>query len=183
MNSPPPALAPEESMGGDDKRPAGEEAERPSEAAGGAVRSTLGPDGAPFESCLPPLPKNLSPATAWKDVCEMAKAMARVTPDVGFKRTCDILSEEEFLRARLTRVSNLIGFCHPPTPAAPDPRGLRKHSVCLPQVSPLLPCDTPATCFATSPNGVALCGLPALPFSSYCSACILHDAEQVNATS
>lgn len=115
MNSPPPALAPEESMGGDDKRPAGEEAERPSEAAGGAVRSTLGPDGAPFESCLPPLPKNLSPATAWKDVCEMAKAMARVTPDVGFKRTCDILSEEEFLRARLTRVSNLIGFCHPPT--------------------------------------------------------------------
>jgi hypothetical protein len=115
MSSPAHTMAPDESMGGDAKRPMEEEEGRPSGAAGGAGRSTLGPDGASGKSLMPPLPKNLSPAAAWKDVCEMARAMARGTDEVGFKRACDVLSEEEFLRARLTRVSNLIGFCHPPT--------------------------------------------------------------------
>ena len=111
MSSPAHAMAPDESMGGDAKRPAEEE----EGGAGGAVRSPLGPEGASGKSLMPPLPNNLSPAAAWKDVCEMARAMARGTDEVGFKRACDVLSEEEFLRARLTRVSNLIGVCHPPT--------------------------------------------------------------------
>jgi len=36
----------------------------------------------------------------------------------------------------------------------------------------------PATCIATAKSETSLCGLPALPFSSYCRSCILNDSSQ-----
>jgi hypothetical protein len=61
------------------------------------------------KSCIPPAPKDLAAHTAiWDDVCLMAKAMAEATPDEDCLRMSAILSEEEFYRQRLTRVTDLL---------------------------------------------------------------------------
>jgi hypothetical protein len=99
----------EEVPGGGIKRLADGHGERAAGNGNGEDVSGRKPEGLGAESCLPKLPKNLTPAVAWKDVCEMAKAMARATPEVGFKKSCEVLTDEEFLRARLTRVDSLIG--------------------------------------------------------------------------
>ena len=61
------------------------------------------------ESCLPPLPTDFAAHTAiWDDVCLMARALAEATQDNDIMRKSEVLSEEEFYRLRLTRVTNIL---------------------------------------------------------------------------
>ena len=61
------------------------------------------------KSCLPQLPSDLAAHTAiWDDVCLMARALAEATPDNDCLRKSDVLSEEEFYRQRLTRVTDIL---------------------------------------------------------------------------
>jgi hypothetical protein len=75
---------------------------------GMAKKSRVDADGT-SKSCLPPVPRDLAAHTAiWDDVCLMAKAMAEATPDDDCLRKSAILSEEEFYRQRLNRVTDLL---------------------------------------------------------------------------
>jgi len=61
------------------------------------------------KSCLPPVPTDMAAHTAiWDDVCLMARALAEATPDHDCLRKSEVLSEEEFYRQRLTRVTDVL---------------------------------------------------------------------------
>ena len=66
-------------------------------------------DGVAVKSCLPPLPTDLAAHTAiWDDVCLVARALAEATPENDCLKKSEILSEEEYYRQRLARVTDIL---------------------------------------------------------------------------
>ena len=73
-----------------------------------AKRIRVEEDGT-VKSCLPPLPGDLAAHTAiWDDVCLVARALAQATPENACLRKSEILSEEEYYRSRLARVTDIL---------------------------------------------------------------------------
>ena len=74
-----------------------------------AVKKVRVEEDRTVKSCLPPLPSDLAAHTAiWDDVCLVARALAQATPENDCLRKSEILSEEEYYRQRLSRVTDVL---------------------------------------------------------------------------
>lgn len=173
---------------------------------GGEKRSAAGEaeEGmARKKSCLPPVPTDMAAHTAiWDDVCLMAQALAEATPDDDCLQKSLILSEEEFYRQRLARVTNLLGAYQAELGnleqmlaaktadlrSAVQAQGLphaRLWGLAYPgwiasEGVGKGPSDKnePGSCAGTWGANQEPCGMACLPFSAFCHECILNDPWQ-----
>mmetsp|Transcript_35410 Transcript_35410/g.110719 ORF Transcript_35410/g.110719 Transcript_35410/m.110719 type:complete len:441 (-) Transcript_35410:55-1377(-) len=154
------------------------------------------------KSCLPALPYLATPQAVWDDVCQMAKSLAEATPDNDYLRSCEILSEEEFLQRRLNRIERLLSTYKSELETIDCDLKRKKEalhqSVQLGLAKSRLggrayagwslsqddvsveqsgERDGNTSCCALG-DGESVCGMVCLPFSSFCAECISQDAEQ-----